>query len=597
MAEVIRMPLLSDTMKEGVIATWLKKVGDTVKSDEPIAEVETDKATMEVLPYADGFLLYLGAKEGEGIPINGIMAVVGEKGEDFQSVLDEAQKEDGGKEAPPKEDKKEVPDADKKEERPAGEEKSDTPKEAEGRKPVTMPKGVTVVEMPLLSDTMKEGKIASWNKKVGDEVKSDDVLAEVETDKATMEVMGYADGTLLHIGVPAGESAKVNDIIAIVGPKDADIDAILEAAKTQNGQASPAPVEEKVPEQKNTESGKTADSDKAKIPVPAGVEKVPAAAQPAGKQDEEGEETHGRIRISPLARRLAQEKGIEIGSVQGSGDGGRIIKRDIDNYTPAEKPQPKEETVAPTGEAPKAVENKGAVAPLDNAGWKEGYTDVPNSKMRNIIAARLSESKSEAPHFYLRISVEMDNAIAAREQWNAISPAKISFNDLTIKAVAMALRQNPDVNVSWMGESIRRYDHINVGTAVAIEGGGLIVPVVRFADKKSLSQIAAETKELIGKVRSNKIQPADYSGNTFTISNLGMMDIDDFTAIINPPDACILAVGRIAPTPVAQDGQVVIRNIMRLTLSCDHRAVDGAVGARFMQSLKRYLEAPVMMLV
>ena len=600
MAEVIRMPLLSDTMKEGVIATWLKNVGDTVKSDDIIAEVETDKATMEVMGYADGTLLYIGAKAGVGIPVNGVMAVVGKPGEDFQSLLDAEAKDAPAADAPAKEEK---PAADDKKEvdSPAKEDKkeeADKPKEVPASTPATLPKGVTVVEMPLLSDTMKEGKIVSWNKKVGDEVKSDDVLADVETDKATMEIMGYADGTLLYIGVPAGEAAKINDIIAIVGPKDADVDAILAIAKSQQGGAAPAKEEEAPKEEAPKADASKADADKAKIPVPANVEKLPAD----NGAHEEGEETHGRIRISPLARRLAEEKGIEIQSLQGSGDGGRIIKRDIDNYKPVEKPAPVQQQPAamPAGNAtpaPAKAENKGTVAPLDNAGWKEGYTDIPNSKMRSIIAARLTESKNAAPHFYLRISVEMDNAMAAREQWNAISPAKISFNDFTIKAVAMALRQNPDVNVSWMGDSIRQYDHINVGTAVAIDGGGLIVPVVRFADKKSLSQIASETKELIGKVRSNKIQPADYSGNTFTISNLGMMDIDDFTAIINPPDACILAVGKIAPTPVAHNGEIVIRNIMRLTLSCDHRAVDGAVGARFMQSLKAYLEAPVTMLV
>ncbi len=424
--------------------------------------------------------------------------------------------------------------------------------------------------MPLLSDTMKEGKIVAWHKKEGDEVKADDALADVETDKATMEVMGYADGTLLHVGVPEGEAAKVNDIIAIIGPKGTDISGILaapEAKESTSKEAAPAETAAPAPEAKT----------------------APEKAAPQEGEKETKADDGSRVKISPLARRLAEEKGIDIHELKGSGDNGRIIKRDVDEYKPKEAPK--------TPAAGAGISGKPAAAGSVPQGFEESYTDVPNSQMRNVIAARLSESKFSAPHFYLRISVVMDEAMKAREGWNKISPVKISFNDLTIKAVAMALRQNPDVNVSWMGDTIRRYDHINVGTAVATDGGGLVVPVIRFADKKSLSEIAASTKELIGKVRDKKIQPADYSGNTFTISNLGMMDIDEFTAIINPPDACILAIGRIAETPVVEAGQVVVRNVMKLTLSCDHRAVDGAVGAKFLQSLKGFLENPVTMLV
>ncbi len=579
MAEAIRMPLLSDTMKEGVIAAWHKQVGDTIKADDVIADVETDKATMEVMPYVDGTLLYICPDKA--IPVNGIMAIIGKKGEDFKSLLEGENSAAPKAEAKSETAKEAAVDnpANEVEKSPAGKKENTTGEVANGNVSnenvvnieAEIPKDVTVVRMPLLSDTMKEGKIVAWHKKEGDEVKADDALADVETDKATMEVMGYADGTLLHVGVPEGEAAKVNDIIAIIGPKGTDISGILAAPEAKEITANEAPKGE------------------AAAPAPeAKSNPTPEKAAPQADEKESKTDDGSRVKISPLARRLAEEKGIDLHDLKGSGDNGRIIKRDVDEYKPKEAPK----TTAAGGE----ISGKPAVTQVPQ-GFEESYTDVPNSQMRNIIAARLSESKFSAPHFYLRISVVMDEAMKAREGWNKISPVKISFNDLTIKAVAMALRQNPDVNVSWMGDKIRRYNHINVGTAVATDGGGLVVPVVRFADKKSLSEIAASTKELIGKVRDKKIQPADYSGNTFTISNLGMMDIDEFTAIINPPDACILAVGKIAETPVVENGEIVVRNVMKLTLSCDHRAVDGAVGAKFLQSLKGFLEAPVTMLV
>ncbi|RYD50996.1 MAG: pyruvate dehydrogenase complex dihydrolipoamide acetyltransferase [Sphingobacteriales bacterium] len=588
MAEVIRMPLLSDTMKEGVIATWHKKVGDAVKADDAIADVETDKATMEVMPYVDGTLLYVSPEKA--IPVNGILAIVGKSGESYQELLDNESKavpetapaETGKPESKEATDVAEVKNpANEVKASPAGKQENTTGEIPNGNVSNenavniegALPKDVTVVRMPLLSDTMKEGKIVAWHKKEGDSVKGDDVLADVETDKATMEVMGYADGTLLHIGVPEGEAAQINAIIAIIGPKGTDISAIL------NAPAAPQPATEDRPE---TTQSTAPEAKQPEQKQPEASKATPAAAETAASED-----SGDRVKISPLARRLAEDKGIDIHALKGSGDGGRIIKRDVDSYQPAATSQ------APAAQQPAVSPNASATQQAS----EEGYTDVPNSTMRTRIAERLSESKFTAPHFYLTISVTMDGAMAAREQWNKLSPVKISFNDLTIKAAAMALRQHPDVNASWLGDKIRRYNYINIGTAVATEGGGLIVPVVRGADKKSLSEIAATTKELIGKVRDKKIQPADYSGNTFSISNLGMMDIDEFTAIINPPDACILAVGRIAETPVVEQGQILIRNVMKLTLSCDHRAVDGAVGARFLQSLKGFLENPVTMLV
>jgi len=545
MAEAIRMPLLSDTMKEGVIAEWHKKVGDKVKSDDVIADVETDKATMEVMPYVDGTLLYIGVEKGKAAKVNDIIAIIGKEGEDYSSLLE-------GKSTTTSETASE-------EETPKTE-KNTTPSENTSASPKAdiKPGDATVVRMPLLSDTMKEGKIVAWHKKVGDTIKSDDVLADVETDKATMEVMPYADGTLLYIGVKEGEAAKVNDIIAIVGKEGTDIQAYLDAK--ENTTAAESEKETKKADKQEVESK---------------VESI------SSSNDVET----GRVKASPLAKKIASEKGIDISAVKGSGDGGRIIKRDIDEYKAhAQTAETKSQTSSATA----------ASAPIVLG--EEGYKDYPLSQMRKVIAQRLSDSKFTAPHFYLRMTVTMDKAIDARKAVNEVAPVKISFNDFIIKAAAMALRKHPEVNSSWMGEAIRQNQHIHIGSAVAIDDG-LIVPVIKFANQKSLSQIADESKKLTDRARNKKLQPQEFTGNTFTISNLGMMDIDEFTAIINPPDACILAVGKIAETPVVENGEVVIRNLLKLTLSCDHRVVDGAVGAKFLQTLKSYLENPVMMLV
>ncbi len=426
------------------------------------------------------------------------------------------------------------------------------------------------IRMPLLSDTMKEGVIAEWHKKVGDTVKSDDVIAEVETDKATMEVMPYVDGTLLYIGVEKGKGVPVNGIMAIIGKAGEDFQSILAA------EGSAKPAEQAAPASTPAPQPQAAPAQ----PAPQ-AQSAPAAPQPAPTQPAPAVSNDDRVKASPLAKKLAEDKGVDINAVKGSGDNGRIIKRDVDSYTPAAASAP----VAP----------KAAALAFVPAG-QEGYTDTPLSQMRKIIAQRLSESKFSAPHFYLRMTVTMDKAIEARKAINDLSPVKVSFNDLIIKACAMALRQHPAVNSSWMGDFIRQNHHIHIGTAVAVEEG-LIVPVVKFADQKSLSQIAEEAGKLIEKARTKKIQPQEFTGNTFTISNLGMMDIDEFTAIINPPDSCILAVGKIAATPVVENGKVEIRQLLKLTLSCDHRSVDGAVGSRFLNTLKAYLENPVTMLV
>ena len=530
MAEVIRMPLLSDTMTEGKIVKWNKKVGDNVKSDDVLADVETDKATMEVVGYAEGTLLYVGVKEGEAAKVNGIIAIVGKRGENIDALI--------------------AADA-----APSVSHVAPTPTSAPAQSnaaPSISPEqlGVTVIRMPLLSDTMTAGKIVQWNKKVGDAVKSDDNLVDVETDKATMEVVGYTDGTLLHIGVQNGESAKVNDVIAIIGKAGTDVSGLLASLNAPQQTQAHAP----------TSTTTVAPSQSAIAP-----------AVSAHSED-------SRLKASPLAKALAKEKGIDLSKLNGSGDGGRIIKADVDNFKPGA-----------TGSNTASIMSKPFVA------GQESFTDTALTSMRKTIAIRLGESMFTAPHFYLTMEICMDNAIAARAQLNEISPTKISFQDMLIKACALSLRQHPAVNSSWMGEFIRTYDHIHIGSAIALPEG-LIVPVLKFADQKSLSQIAAESKELYDKARNKKIQPQDFSGNTFTISNLGMMEIDEFTAIINPPDSCILAVGKIKEVVVKKGDGFTTTQMMKITLSCDHRSVDGAVGAAFLQTLKKYMQNPIAML-
>ena len=557
MAEVIRMPLLSDTMTEGKIIAWNKKVGDVVKADDVLADVETDKATMEVNGYVDGTLLYIGVPAGEAAKINQIIAIVGKAGEDYSSLLDDTT------ESKPVEKEKAPAAASTTEETP----KTATITAAPAATKVTLPAGAKEIRMPLLSDTMTEGKIVSWNKAVGDIVKADDVLADVETDKATMEVVGYEDGTLLYIGVEAGNAAKINEIIAIVGKPGTDVSAYVAAEKNGANVAVAAPSAVEAPAEKTLQNE----------PQETGNGKA--------ETHNEAIESNERIKASPLAKKLAADKGIDLKKVNGSGDNGRITKKDIDGFVPATEAKP----------APAANEQQ-TNGKQEIFTGQEGHTDVQLTQMRKIIARRLGESKFSAPHFYLTIEVNMDNAMAARTAMNEVSPVKISFNDMLIKACAASLRQHPDVNSSWMGDFIRQNHHIHIGSAVAMPEG-LIVPVIRFADQKSLSQIAADAKQLYAKAKDKKLQPNEFSGNTFTISNLGMMDIEEFTAIINPPDSAILAVGKIKEIVVKKGEGFGVANVMKLTLSCDHRSVDGAVGAAFLQTLKKYMENPVIMLV
>ena len=554
MAEVIKMPRLSDTMTEGVIAAWHKKVGDAVKKGDLLAEIETDKATMELESYQEGTLLHLGTAAGGKLQVDDLLVVLGTPGEDISALL-------AGGAAP-------APAA-----APVAEAPAAAP--AAAASSLDLASIEEVVLMPRLSDTMTEGVIANWVKKVGETVSKGDVLAEIETDKATMELESYKNGVLLYQGAAAGEKIQVNDLLCIIGPADFKIDEIVAAAKAGAGAAPAAPKAEAA----------------APAATPAPAAAVPVAAAPEVVNT-------GRILASPLAKKLAADKGIDLRYVKGSGDHGRIIKQDVDNYTPAASPVASAPAVAaPVAAAQAPAAPAATVAPFVPGGAGEGYSDTANSQMRKVIAKRLSESKFTAPHFYLKMEINMDNAMAARTKLNEISPAKISFNDMIIKASAMALKKHPAVNSSWMGDFIRTYEHVHIGMAVAIPDG-LIVPVIRFADQKTLSQIAAEAKDLGGKAKSKKLQPNEFTGNTFTISNLGMMDIDEFTAIVNPPDSCILAVGKIKEEVYRNEkGEFAVRNIMKLTLSCDHRSVDGAVGAAFLQTLKAYLENPVTMLV
>ncbi len=550
MAEVILMPRLSDTMTEGVIAAWHKQVGDTVKKGDLLAEIETDKATMELESYQEGVLLHIGTQKNGKLQVNDLLAILGKAGEDVSALV--AQHSGGAAAAAPA--------------------VTVTMPAAPAAEPVAAPAASNgldisaleeVVLMPRLSDTMTEGVIASWQKQVGDAVKKGEVLAEIETDKATMELESYKDGVLLYQGAKPGEKIQVNDLLCIIGKAGMDITAIVAAAKS-GGSAAPAAT----PAPSAAPASATAP---AAAPAPA-----PAAA-PVVVND-------GRIFASPLAKKLAAEKGIDLRYVKGTGDHGRIVRSDIEQYTPA--------AAAPaTASAPAA-----SAAPVVTAVGQVSFEEVPVSQMRKTIARRLSESLFTAPHFYLTMTIDMDACVAARTRINETSKTKISFNDMVLKATAVALKQHPKVNSSWLGDTIRINHHVNIGVAVAVDEG-LLVPVVRFADSLSLSQIATQVKDYAQRAKDKKLQPADWEGSTFTISNLGMFGIDQFTAIINPPDACILAVGGIAQVPVVKNGAVVPGNIMKVTLSCDHRVVDGATGAAFLQTLKSLLEEPLRMLV
>jgi pyruvate dehydrogenase E2 component (dihydrolipoamide acetyltransferase) len=569
MAEVILMPRLSDTMTEGVIAAWHKKVGDTVKKGELLAEVETDKATMDLESYKDGTLLYTGTDKGGKIQVNDLLAIIGAPGEDITSLV----KGGGAKPAaaPAQANAAAAPTA-----AAPQTSASQTTAPTAAAPGLDLSKQEEVILMPRLSDTMTEGVIADWHKKVGDAVKKGDILADIETDKATMELESYKEGKLLYIGAQKGEKIAINELLAVIGDeKKVDLDKIVAAAKNKGVAAPVAAAQQAAP-------AGNASAPQAVTTTEAGHSGLSVSAD-------------GRIKASPLARKLAAEKGIDLEKVAGSGDNGRIVKKDVDEYTDASTPGQAAPAAATGGAAQPAGAKMSPTVPAVPAG-QESFEEVPVSQMRKAIARRLSESKFTAPHFYVTMSIDMDSAVQARTRLNEVSPVKISFNDLVLKAVAVALKQHPAVNSSWRGESIRVNHHVHIGVAVAIEDG-LIVPVVKFADTKSLSQIAGEVKDLAGRAKSKKLQPSEYEGSTFTISNMGMFGVEEFTAIINAPNACILAVSAIQQVPVVKNGAIVPGNVMKLTLSCDHRVVDGATGSAFLQTVKGLLEEPLRMMI
>jgi pyruvate dehydrogenase E2 component (dihydrolipoamide acetyltransferase) len=548
MAEVILMPRLSDTMTEGVIAAWHKKVGDNVKKGDLLAEVETDKATMDLESYKDGTLLFTGTDKGGKVQVNDLLAIIGKPGEDISSLVKSGGSAAKSSPAPAKTDT------------PAAA-PSPAPAATDTKKPDTPTMDLSamqeVILMPRLSDTMTEGVIADWHKKVGDQVKKGDVLADIETDKATMELESYKEGKLLYTGAEKGQKVAVNDLLAIIGEEGkVNVQQIVDASKNK---------------------GASTAADKETAAQPAELKTAP---QPVAT---ESHSLNGdsRVKASPLAKKMASEKGIDLSQLHGSGDFGRIIKKDVAEYSPVAS--------APAGT------QKAPAVPTAPAG-QVSFDDIPVSQMRKIIAKRLAEVKFSAPEFYLTITVDMDQAVSSRARINENAPVKISFNDFVLKATALALKKHPAVNSSWMGDKIRVNHHINIGVAVAVEDG-LLVPVVRFADTKSLSQISQEVKDFATRAKNKKLQPADWEGSTFTISNLGMFGIDEFTAIINPPDACILAISSIQQIPVVKNELIVPGNVMKLTMTCDHRVVDGATGAAFLQTLKGLLEEPLRMLV
>ncbi|CAM1371980.1 Dihydrolipoyllysine-residue acetyltransferase component of pyruvate dehydrogenase complex [Tenacibaculum litopenaei] len=541
----INMPRLSDTMEEGVVAQWLKSVGDKVEEGDILAEIETDKATMEFESFHEGTLLHIGVQEGEGAPVDSLLAIIGEEGEDFSSLLNDDTT------------------ASTATEETTAVEAAATP--APAATSTTIPEGVYLVNMPRLSDTMTEGTVASWLKQVGDQVEEGDILAEIETDKATMEFESFHEGTLLHIGTQEGDSAPVDSLLAIIGPAGTEVAPLL--AANAAGTVAEAPAEKKEASPAPVATTTVAETKATETPVANTV--------------------NGRILASPLAKKIAKDKGFNLADIKGSGENGRIIKKDVENFTPVAKTAALAASNTTTA-APAAVTNF-AIA------GEERTEEVKNSQMRKAIAKSLGNSKFSAPHFYLNIEVDMDNAIASRKTINAVPDTKISFNDMVVKACAMALKKHPQVNTSWSDNVTKYHQHIHVGVAVAVDEG-LVVPVVKHTDALSLTQIGGAVRDLAGKARSKKIKPDEMQGSTFTVSNLGMFGIESFTSIINQPNSAILSVGAIVEKPVVKNGQIVVGNTMKLTLACDHRTVDGAVGAQFLQTLKTFIENPVTML-
>ena len=538
MAEVITMPRLSDTMTEGKVSKWHKKVGDAVKEGDILAEIETDKAVQDFESEINGTLLYIGVEEGAQAPVDSVLAVIGKEGEDISALIG------GGA----KSEEKKV------EEEHKTENQSTAVENNEESVSTDIPEGVEVITMPRLSDTMTEGKVAKWQKNVGDAVKEGDILAEIETDKAVQDFESEYNGTLLYQGVAEGDAAEVDKILAIIGPAGTDVSGIVSGG----GKKAAAPITEAKAETKTEEK----------------QESAPVAAASTGD----------RVAISPLAKKIAQDKGIDFSGIKGSGENGRIVKKDVENYQPSAQP-------AAAASAPKAASAQ------PNVAFTPGEdSETPNSQMRNVIAKRLAESKFTAPHYYLTVEINMDKAIEARKEMNSVPDTKVSFNDMVIKAVAIALRKHPQVNSSWAGDKIVHHGNINVGVAVAVPDG-LVVPVLKNTDYMNYNEISAAVKDMAGRAKTKALKANEMEGSTFSVSNLGMFGIETFTSIINQPNSAILSVGAIIEKPIVKNGQIVVGNTMKLSLACDHRVIDGATGAQFLQTLRTYLESPLTLLL
>ena len=550
MAEVITMPRLSDTMTDGKVAKWHKKVGDAVKEGDILAEIETDKAVQDFESEVNGTLLYVGTEEGGSSPVDSVLAIIGKEGEDISAL------KGGNTAGTTSQEAAGIPEENKTEQNITDVETTKPVEKEEGTASVEIPAGVEVITMPRLSDTMTEGKVAKWHKNVGDDVKEGDILAEIETDKAVQDFESEFKGTLLYAAVEEGGASPVDTVLAIIGPAGTDVSGIISGGG-KKAESKPQTSEVKT-ETSNTETAST--------PVAASM----------------GE----RVAISPLAKKMAQEKGIDVHALKGSGENGRIVKKDIESFTPSA--QPSAATPAAKVEAKPAQPAMSFVQGEDS--------ETPNSQVRNIIAKRLSESKFTAPHYYLIVEINMDKAIEARKEINSLPDTKISFNDMVIKATAMALRKHPQVNSTWHDDKIVHHGNINVGVAVAIPDG-LVVPVLKNADQMNYNQISAAVKDMAGRAKSKGLKANEMEGSTFSVSNLGMFGIETFTSIINQPNSAILSVGAIVEKPIVKDGQIVVGNTMKLSLACDHRVVDGATGAQFLQTLRTYLEQPLTLLL
>ena len=563
MAEVIKMPRLSDTMEEGVVAQWLKKVGDKVSEGDILAEIETDKATMEFESFYDGTLLHIAIDEGVAANVDSLLCIIGEENEDISALISDQN------------DNNTSPQLDLVEQINEQESMSLDESDGDAVENDDQPKGISeknenvnveYITMPRLSDTMEEGTISTWIKKVGDDVSEGDILAEIETDKATMEFESFYNGKLVHIGVNEGETVKVDDLIAIISDSDVNVDDLLNNYKT------------------NSNQGTTIQKD-------LDVESVKENNSIQEPEINEENIQSTRIFASPLAKKIASEKNIDLSKIKGSGDNGRIIKSDLDNVSEEQS------SISDKFTNKESDINQNVVSPVKKlVVGEESFEDVQNSSMRNAIAKRLSQSKFSAPHYYLGVEFNMDNAIAFREQYNSIPDTKISFNDIVIKACAAALKKHPQVNSQWMEKSIRLNHHVHVGVAVGVEDG-LVVPVIKFTDQQSLHSINTMVRDYAVRAKSKKLRPDEIEGSTFTVSNLGMFGIQEFTSIINHPNSAILSVGSIIKKPVVINDKIVISNTMKVTLACDHRSVDGVTGSLFLETLKGYIENPVTILV